>query len=72
MMDFKTHIHAALDALESKVRITFLAGNQIDYFNSKLKPLYTTFLSSIKLSEYAIGIKFDKRTYGINGSFGAP
>ena len=29
-------------------------------FNSKLKPLYTTFLNSIKLSEYRIGIKFDK------------
>ena len=26
-------------------------------FNSKIKPLYTTFLYSIKLSEYRIGIK---------------
>ena len=29
-------------------------------FNSKLKPLYTTFLNSIRLSEYRIGIKFEK------------
>ena len=29
-------------------------------FNSKLKSLYTAFLYSIKLSEYRIGIKFDK------------
>ena len=29
-------------------------------FNSKLKPLYTAFLNSIKLHEYRIGIKFDK------------
>ena len=29
-------------------------------FNSKLKPLYTAFLHSIKLSEYRIGTKFDK------------
>ena len=29
-------------------------------FNSKLKPLYTAFLNSVKLSEYRIGIKFDK------------
>ena len=29
-------------------------------FSSKLKPLYSSFLNSIKLSEYRIGIKFDK------------
>ena len=29
-------------------------------FNSKLKPLYTAFLNSIKHSEHRIGIKFDK------------
>ena len=29
-------------------------------FNSKLKPLYTPFLHSIKLSGYRMGIKFDK------------
>ena len=52
-----------LDALELK------KGKGTDYvlnwklkgvFNSKLTPLYTTFLNSIKLSEYRIGIKFDK------------
>ena len=29
-------------------------------FNCKLKPLYTGFLHSIKLSRYKMGIKFDK------------
>ena len=29
-------------------------------FSSKLKPLYTAFLHSIKLSEYRIGMKFYK------------
>ena len=29
-------------------------------FNSKIKPLYSIFLHSIKLSEHRIGIKFDK------------
>ena len=28
--------------------------------NSKLKPFYTAFLRSIKLSGYGLGIKFDK------------
>ena len=37
----------------------FLVGNQ-KRNTSKLKPLYTDFLHSIKLSEYRIGIKFDK------------
>ena len=50
-----------LDALELK------KDNGTDYvlswkskgvFNSKLTPLYTAFLNSIKLSEYRIGIKF--------------
>ena len=52
-----------LDALELK------KDKGIDYalnskskgvFNSKFKLLYTAFLHSIKLSEYRIGIKFDK------------
>ena len=29
-------------------------------FNSKLKPLYTAFLNSLKLSGYKMGIYFDK------------
>ena len=37
----------------------FLVGNQKNS-NSKLKPLYTAFLHSIKSSEYRIRIKFDK------------
>ena len=39
-------------------------------FNSKLKPLYTAFLDSIKLSEYRIGIKFDKDPLGVKGVLG--
>ena len=39
----------------------FLVGNQMEYLiNSKLNPLYTTFLNGIKLCEYRIGVKFDK------------
>ena len=33
--------------------------------NSKLKPLYTTFLHSIKLSGYKTGIKFDKNPLAV-------
>ena len=29
-------------------------------FTSKLKPLYTAFLDSIKFSEYKVGLKFDR------------
>ena len=42
-----------------------------DIFNSKLKPLYTAFLDSIKLSEYKIGIKFDKDPLGVKGVLGS-
>ena len=38
----------------------FLGRNQRKYFNSKLKPLYSAFLNSIKHSKYRIGIKVDK------------
>ena len=44
---------------KTRALIIFLVGNQRRY-TSKLKPLYTDFLHSIKLSEYRIGIKFDK------------
>ena len=37
-----------------------LSWKSTGVFNSKLKPLYTAFLHSIKLSGYKIGIKFDK------------
>ena len=36
----------------------FLVGNQMKYI--KLKPLYTAFLHSIKLTGYKIGIKLNK------------
>ena len=34
-------------------------------YNSKLKPLYTAFLHSMKLSGYRIEIKFDKNTVAV-------
>ena len=36
-----------------------------DVLNSKLKSLYNTSLNSIKLSEYRIGIKFDKEPLAV-------
>ena len=44
---------------KTRALIIFLVGNQ-RRCTSELKPLYTDFLHSIKLSEYRIGIKFDK------------
>ena len=52
-----------LDALElkkDKGTDYVLSWKSKGVFNSKLKPLYTAFLHSIKLSEYRIGTKFDK------------
>ena len=52
-----------LDALELKKDkgIDYVLNQKSkEVFNSKHKPLYTAFLHSIKLSEYRIGIKFDK------------
>ena len=37
-------------------------------FNSKLKPLYTAFVHTIKVFEYKIGIKFDKDPLAIEQS----
>ena len=37
-------------------------------YNSKLKPLYTDFLHSIKLSEYRMGIKFDEHPLAVEKS----
>ena len=48
-----------LDTLEFK-KIKTLISKSKGVYNSKLKPLYTAFLNSIKLSGYRIGIKFDK------------
>ena len=36
-----------------------------DILNSKLKSLYNASLNSIKLSEYRIGIKFDKEPLAV-------
>ena len=65
MMDLKTRLfyQPALDSLELKkikALIMFLVWNQRGYLILNLKLLYTAFLHSIKLSEYRIGIKFDK------------
>ena len=52
-----------LDALElkkDKGTDYVLSWKSNGVFNSKLKPLYIAFLNNIKLSEYIIGIKFDK------------
>ena len=54
---------ATLDTLElkkDKGTNYVLSCKSKGVFNSKLKPLYTTFLNIIKLCEYVIGIKFDK------------
>ena len=39
----------------------FLGGKSKGVFNYKLKSLYTAFVNSIKVSEYRIAIKFDKK-----------
>ena len=54
---------ATLDMLELKKDkgINYvLSWKSKGEYNSKLKPLYTAFLYSIKLSGYKMGIKFDK------------
>ena len=37
-------------------------------FNSKLKPLYTALLHSVKLSGYGMGVKFDKDPLAVEQS----
>ena len=57
-----------LDALElkkDKGTDYVLSWKSKGVFNSKLKPLYTVFLNSIKLSEYRIGIKFGKYSIAV-------
>ena len=60
-MDLKTIVYQpTLDAFElqkDKGTDYVLSWKSKAVFDSKLKPLYTTFLH-IKLSEYRIGIKF--------------
>ena len=36
-----------------------------EIYTSKLKPLYTAFLHSVKLSEYKVKIKFDKEPLAV-------
>ena len=43
-----------------------LSWKSKEVYNSKLKPLYTAFLHSIKLSGYRMGIKFDKDPSVVN------
>ena len=38
-------------------------------YNSKLQPLHTAFLHSIKLSEYKVGIKFDKDALAVERNY---
>ena len=54
MMDLKTFVNQPeLDALELKKGADYvLSWKSMGVCNSKLKPLYTAFLNSIKLSEY--------------------
>ena len=49
-----------LELKEYKVTDYALSWKSKRVFNSKLKPLYNAFLHSIKLSQYKMGIKFDK------------
>ena len=68
MMDLKTHLvyQPALDTLELKKSTDyFLSWKSKRVFNSKLKPLYTTFLNSIRLSGYRILIKFGKHPLSV-------
>ena len=63
MMDPKTHLSSntwCFRIKKGKGTDYVLSWKSNGVFNSKLKPLYTTFLNRIKLSEYRIGIKFDK------------
>ena len=49
-----------LELKEDKGTNYVLSCKSNGVFNSKLRSLWTTSLNSIKLSEYRIGIKFDK------------
>ena len=64
MMNLKTFVYQpTLDALElkkDKGTDYVLSWKSKQIFNFKHKPLYTAFLHSIKLSEYRIGMTFDK------------
>ena len=63
-MDFKTHLlinhNDKLELKKDKGTDYFFSCKSKGVYNSKLKPLYTAFLHSIKLSGYKMGMKFDK------------
>ena len=49
-----------LELKEDKGTVYVLSWKSKGLYNSKLKPLYTSFLHNIKLSGYRMGVKFDK------------
>ena len=63
-MDLKTFVYQptlkALEIKKEKGTDYVHSWKPKGVYNSKLKSLYAAFLNSIKLSEYRIGIKFDK------------
>ena len=63
-MDLKKVVYQlTLDTLElqkDKGPDYVLSWKSKGVYDSKLKPLYTAFLHSMKLSGYKMGIKFDK------------
>ena len=65
-MDLKTYLFVyqpTLDTLElkkDKGTYYILSWKSNGVYNSKLKPLYTAFVNSIKLSGYRMRIKFEK------------
>ena len=72
MMDIKTHLFmnicSTLDLLElKKYKGTeyVLNWKSKGVYNSKLEPLCTAFLHSMKRFEYRMGIKFDKNPSAI-------
>ena len=68
MINLKTVYQPSLDTSELKKDKSteyLLSGKSKVVFNSKLKPLYTAFLHSITLSEYRMGINFDKEPSAI-------
>ena len=62
MMDIKTH---TLDLKNDKGTDYVFSWNSKGIYNSKLKPLFTVFLHSIKLPGYRMGIKFQKDPFAV-------
>ena len=57
-----------LELIKDKTTNYILSWKSNGVFNSKLRPLYTTFLNNIKLSEYRIRIKFDNNPLTVEKS----